>query len=325
MLKEDNANPFFIVGSGRSGSTLLRLILASHSRITIPPETWFIIPLIEKVPATSVLTNSEIEKSVEIITNHYRWPDMGIDEQDFRLWVTRLNEPRLKDILNLIYDYHLKLEEKSIWGDKTPPYIKIVPELLLLYPNAKFIHIIRDGRDVAKSFQSKGWNGKWLFRNVTEWKEAINIYNFLKLSKINSRVHEVKYEDLVLDTQSTVKKICSFLDVSFEPSMLDWTKQAHNKIPGRELHIHEKIFQKPNKSDVNRFHNELSKTQILIVESYINKELKSVGYKLKFNESHWIPVFYIIRIHCNIFYLFYSSCKKVYGYFRHLFCKNLVQ
>ena len=62
-MKDQNTSPFFIVGSGRSGSTMLKLILSSHSRIGIPPETWFILPLIEKVPMTSILTITEVEKA----------------------------------------------------------------------------------------------------------------------------------------------------------------------------------------------------------------------------------------------------------------------
>ncbi len=308
--------PFFIVGSGRSGSTLLRLILSSHSRITIPPETWFILPLIEKIPLTSILTRMEVEEAVAIITSHYRWPDMRIDKKELYSWARALDKPRLRDILNLIYNYHLKLENKCRWGDKTPPYIKILPDLLLLYPEAKFINIVRDGHDVAKSFQNKGWNGKWLFRNIVEWKESIIQYNLYKATNLADRIFEVKYEDLVLYTEKTVKKLCSFLEENFEPNMLNWESQAQEKIPKRELHIHEKIFRRPQKSDVLKWRKELSLREIFTIESYLNKELKSLDYDVKFSGRAWSPFSFLLRSCCNLSFYSYLLSKKTFMYFK---------
>ncbi len=65
---------FFIVGSGRSGSTLLRMMLCAHSRLTIPPETWFLLPLVERFSIDRTLDAAEIESAVSTITQDYRWP-----------------------------------------------------------------------------------------------------------------------------------------------------------------------------------------------------------------------------------------------------------
>lgn len=311
-INNHDITPFFIVGSGRSGSTLLRLILSSHSRIAIPPETWFILPLIKKIPMISILTKTEVEKTVAIITSHYRWLDMGIDKKDLCSWARGLDKPQLKDILDLIYNYHLRLENKYRWGDKTPPYIMILPELLLLYPEAKFINIVRDGHDVCKSFQNKGWNGKWLFRNIVEWREAIIQYNLYKETNLSERIFEVKYEDMVLDTRETVKKICSFLEEDFEQGMLNWENQVQKKIPDRELHIHEKIFRRPQKSDILKWRKELSLREIFIIESYLNKELKSLGYEVKFNKMIWTPFFFLVRSCCGLFFFSYLLSKKIF-------------
>ncbi len=321
-IQFQNTNPFFVVGSGRSGSTLLRLILASHSGIFISPETWFIIPLIEEIPLTSTLTATEVEKSIQIITSHYRWADMGIEEKELCSWAKNLREPQLRDILNLIYDYHLKIENKRRWGDKTPPYIRILPELALLYPEALFIHIVRDGHDVTKSMHNQCWHGKWLFRNAIEWKESIAHYNLCKKTKLADRILMIKYEDLVLATETTVKKICRFLGENFEPSMLRWENQVHKMIPQRELQIHQKLFRRPRKNDVSKWVMELSLIEILIIESYLNNELKSLGYNVKLKGMLWKPVFFLVRSYCDVLFMCSTLCKKVYGYLKYMFYRN---
>jgi hypothetical protein len=236
---------------------------------------------------------------------------MGMEKKELYSWAKSLSEPRIKDILDLIYNHHLNLEKKSRWGDKTPPYIRILPELATLYPEAKFIHLVRDGHDVAKSFRNQGWNGKWLFRNTVEWKEAITLYNSYKRTKLADRIFEVKYENMVLDTEATVKKICSFLEECFEPGMLNWENQGHDKIPQRELHIHDKIFRRPQKSDVLKWRRELSLLEILLTESFIHDELKSVGYNVKFKGVLWKSVFFLVRSYCYIVFSFYSVMRRL--------------
>ena len=73
-----NSAPFFIVGSGRSGTTLLRMILASHSGLAIPPETWFLLPLLRRLDTSRPLSAAEVNYAVQTVTSHYRWPDMNL-------------------------------------------------------------------------------------------------------------------------------------------------------------------------------------------------------------------------------------------------------
>ena len=96
--------PFFIVGSGRSGSTLLRVILCAHSRVTIPPETYFIDPLLKHLPVGMPLDEKQVAEAVGIITGHYRWPDMGLSGEEFRDRIAQLDRPGLQDIMNVIYN-----------------------------------------------------------------------------------------------------------------------------------------------------------------------------------------------------------------------------
>jgi len=290
----DNA-PFFLVGSGRSGSTLLRIMLSSHRRITIPPETWYILPLVERLPLTSHLVEPEIRSAVEVMTSHYRWPDMGMDRGTLEARVARLRSPRLRDVLDIVYAYHAEMEGKPRWGDKTPSYVRILPQLSELYPEAKFIHLIRDGRDVVRSFRSTGWHGPRLHASTDEWKEAIRCAVSYRSSALAPRIMEVRYEDLVLHTEPTLRALCTFLAEEFDPAMLRHEPGAIEKVPARERHAHGKLARKPEPSDVFRWRNEMSLREIVIAEAYLSRELLQAGYEPRLRGHFWRPLFLLVR------------------------------
>ena len=307
-------SPFFIVGSGRSGSTLLRVILCAHSKVTIPPETYFIKPLVEQLPINVVLDSHQTDQAIEIITSHYRWQDMGMTKDYFVSQLAGIKSPLLSDITNIIYAYHLSKDNKQIWGDKTPPYISIVPELLELYPDAKIIHLIRDGRDVTRSFQGTGWYGPWIKDNTKEWKYAIAQYNRYKHARPDIDIYEIKYENLVMETEKTIKDLCIYLGITYEAGMLDWEPAIQGKIPLREAHIHKKLGRNPRVEDINRWKFEMTKREIFITESFIGNELLSTGYELYFSNKAWRPVFAVTRLFNYLFipaYAFLGRIKRI--------------
>ena len=102
------SSPFFIIGSSRSGTTLLRLILCGHSRLYIPPETWFIADLVARFPLDAVLSPAQVCAAVDIMVGHYRWPDQEIPAEDFRAQALALLAPSLVDLIDLPYREHLR-------------------------------------------------------------------------------------------------------------------------------------------------------------------------------------------------------------------------
>lgn len=281
--------PFFIVGCGRSGTTLLRLILSGHSRIHILPETWFVEPLVRQLPLTEPLTSAQVQSAIAIVTGHYRWPDMDIGAEDFKAWAMTLDAPRLVDLVNLVYRHHLEKSGKARFGDKTPPYIGIVPELAVLYPDAKFIHLIRDGRDVAISFIEADFEDRCYDGERFEWLRAIHkglAYRDLPLSR---HLLEVRYEDLVLNLESTIRGICDFLGETFEPAMLDWQPNV-NMVPERERHIHTKLDRPISSETVGAWEKKLSGFECFVMEACLRKELTALGYRLRFGAAQWRPL-----------------------------------
>ena len=108
--------PFFVVGAGRSGTTLLRLILAGHSRLHIPPETWFLRSLVRDFPLTGALTQPQFERAIATMVQHERWPDMGLPEDALRRQAAELVKPALVDLIDLVYRHLLQCEWQAAPG-----------------------------------------------------------------------------------------------------------------------------------------------------------------------------------------------------------------
>jgi hypothetical protein len=280
--------PFFIVGAGRSGTTLLRLILAGHSRLHIPPETWFILPLVAELPLTGVLTQAQVERAVTVMTENYRWPDMQIAAEDLRASALALAAPALVDIIDIVYQRHLAASGKARFGDKTPIYLDIVPQLSVLYPGARFIHLIRDGRDVAISNIDVRWE-RYYQPQRFGWTRAMAKRREYAGSPLADRIMELRYEDLVSRPEETVRHVCDFLSEAFEPAMLDW-RRLTNLVPDREKHIHGKLDQPLSSDSISVWRQRLTAPECFAIEACLYQDLLQAGYQLRFRAAAWRPL-----------------------------------
>jgi Sulfotransferase family len=299
LAREPATSPFFIVGSGRSGSTMLRMMLAAHSRLTIPPETWYLLALVRRFSIDRPLSAEEVESAIAVITGHYRWPDMQLSAQEFRHAVSRLAQPYLRDLAEVVYRRHLEAEGKLRWGDKTPTYIQIVPELARLFPSARFIHLVRDGRDVAKSFQATGWSGRWLHAGTREWTAALECHWRWMRSDLRDRILLVRYESLVLEPQATLQEICRFVGEELEPQMLSWDWKVDELVPERELSIHRKLKLRIGAEAVERWKREMSAREIFVAEAFMGSHLMRLGYERRYSSALWRPALAGTRLFCR--------------------------
>ncbi|MEO1923590.1 MAG: sulfotransferase, partial [Nautiliaceae bacterium] len=137
--------PFIIVGTQRSGTTLLRLILNSHSKLAIPEEGTFLMPLLKEKYLNYVFQGKELDRVINYISKN---PQFELWNKDFSSLFEEIKSKgriSLKELISNLYSFYAKLEGKLYWGDKTPSFFRKIDILRMLFPNAKFIHIVRDG------------------------------------------------------------------------------------------------------------------------------------------------------------------------------------
>jgi hypothetical protein len=285
--------PFFIVGSPRSGTTLLRLILTGHSRIAIPPETWFFLALVNRFPLVETLSPNNVKETVEAITKDRRFPNFGISPEEFRSRVDHIPDKTLADISSILYREYMRKELKPRFGDKTPGYIRIIPQLAQIFPNAKFINLIRDGRDVSISFINAKFKGRFYHGRRFEWIQAFHYRQSLRNTFIDRHILDVRYEELVLNPEDTIRKICSFINETYEPSMMNFGTRANHVLESWR-HIHGKLSRPIRTDDAQVWRGCLSGFECLLMEACLYRELVALGYPLRFSSRLWRPAFAVI-------------------------------
>jgi hypothetical protein len=212
----------FIVGVNRSGTTLLRLMLDSHPQLTIPPETHFVPEMIRLARRQ----NTTRKRLLRAATDHPRWGDFGLDEE---LLLARLQEVKPlnpTDAIRVFYDLYAEKEGKPRWGDKTPRYMRAMPRIERALPEARFIHLIRDGRDVALSQAERALEGEapTLTEVAERWRRRIETAR-VHAADLDSYL-EVRYEDLVGEPELALREVCEFLELPYDAAMLDYHQRA---------------------------------------------------------------------------------------------------
>lgn len=284
--------PFFIVGPQRSGTTLLRLMLSSHPRIIVPPESHFVPDLInweKKVGSLSI----EKEKVINWLINHKRLDDFEFSKEDLYKLLFTLSPFTAKNIVTAIFELYTKRNNKVRWGDKTPRYRAFIPDLLELFPGAKFIFMLRDGRDTALSNYNVPFGPRFLGDCAYLWKKSI-AEAWAGLATVPKENYLLlKYEELINNPENTLAQLCEFLGEKYYPQMLAFYRDSSGLVPKWENTWHSKTHSPLDKNSVGKWKRELTSKQIKLIEILISDELLKHGYQLSelslsFPEKCWV-------------------------------------
>jgi hypothetical protein len=272
--------PIFVVGAARSGTTLLRLLLNEHPDIAIPSESHFFGALFRAFPPTATLAADDLAAAVDIVASSPEWQrDFAHSEAELREAVGAGPMP-IGEFVERVFRLEVG-PAAARWGDKTPANLHWVGTLLTCFPDAQVVAIVRDPRDVALSLARLGWYGD------TAW--AIGRYlerNGRAVRQLRQH-HDprcfrvVRYEDVVLDTEATLRGLCDYLGVSFVAAMQDFYARADQHVQPWELQtgLHTKLRRAPSPDDVGQWRRTGRKWRHAQIEAMTIDVVREYGYE----------------------------------------------
>jgi hypothetical protein len=213
----------FIVGVARSGTTLLRLMLDAHPELTIPPETHFAPRVIRAWDR-----GEGLEEAIQAIVSHRRWPDFGLGESELRRRLEKRPPSAAGDVLRAFYGLYAEAQGKPRWGDKSTNYVRQMRPIHRALPEARFVHLIRDGRDVALSLVAVYFGPTSIAEAAQKWRHEISKAR-RQASRIDNYI-EVRYEELVADPEPILRRVCEFSRIEWDPAMLGYREGAAGRM-----------------------------------------------------------------------------------------------
>ena len=281
-MSKSFCGPLFIVGMPRSGTKLMRALLNQHPQINLTlAESHFIPYFVQKFGNPPLFrVREDLNPFVHELQQTAFFSTMSkagytLDQSTF---LQNVDYTTWSAIFEHVFRHFgsKRATIDTIWGDKTPGYINHMPLLKAVFPNAKFLHIIRDPRDyclsVRKSF------AKSVYRAAVRWRQGVqNAHGYG--ARLRQDYKEVRYELLLEQPVSTMREVSSFLGVSYDDRMVNLASAPEDLGDAKG---HSTILT----NNKNKYLTQLSSQEIKRIEEIICDVAQSVGYRLGNDVAH---------------------------------------
>ncbi len=281
----------FVVGVNRSGTTLLRMMLDAHPQLTVPPETHFLPELIEEAESGSPTP----ESLLATITKQREWGDFGLSEEELLERFEAIEPLNAGEAIRSFYEAYAERVGKPRWGEKTPIYVKSMRKIERALPEARFVHVIRDGRDVALSIRDRAVKEHPLEQIAERWVRRIE--RAREQAKRLANYEEIRYEALILDTERTLREVLDFYELPWDDAVLDYHQHSAERLEEmkralpddgkrttlsveRRMATHARTTEKPDPKRVSRWRESMSREDRALFESIAGPLLVELGYQV---------------------------------------------
>lgn len=281
-----------VVGCPRSGTTLLAVMLDSHPQIAMPPETAF-LPALQALAGKS---GDDLKKEFFALLTTDRWGisnwnDLGIDRYQYWRLLRSLETFSITAGLRVLYGMYADGLAKPLFGEKTPADTHCMPQIETYLPEARFVHIVRDPRDVVVSLR-RTTAGQSVERTAQIWVDMVSAARASAASV--SHYHELRYEDLVLQPEAELRKICRFLELDYSSRMLEYRASSTRHVghlgdrllpDGRSMvphalraRLHETLAQPLRQDRVHNWRQHMGAGDRAKIEAITGPLMQEVGY-----------------------------------------------
>ncbi len=235
--------PVFVFGSVRSGTTIVQAMLASHPELDCAYETAFPVD----VGLSPRAQRAAPDQLLEAILGHPGFMHLKIDPDELRLVVRALVPSSFAELTRIVLAAHAHSLGKQRFGDKTPKYCFHVGDLARMFPDARLVHVVRDGRQAAtSSTRVPGFPTRSdVVAEAMLWRRAVTVAGAQGRRLRPGTYREVRYEQLTSDPDSTARELCEFIGVAFDGTMLQYHEDARSFVPQQYFvpGLHDNLFE----------------------------------------------------------------------------------
>lgn len=287
--------PVFVIGNPRSGTTLLRLALACHPGLVVPPECGFAVWWKKRYGGWAgggEAGDALLETFVRDLMTSRKIETWKIDGEEVLAFLRERRPASYPEAVSAVYE-HYGIRHRGgcpRWGDKNNFHVLHVRDLQELFPDASFIHIVRDGRDVACSYRELAGRDlqdpfaphlpSVVEEIAADWRRGLLAARDAFSARAWEGVHEIRFEDLVLDMENTLRGLCGAIGEPWDPAMLCYAEEnrEHELEPRAFLAWKEKTLLPPDLSVVGRFRRDLTDEERKRFEAVAGAELRLYAY-----------------------------------------------
>ncbi len=272
--------PFFIVGVGRSGTTLLMSMLNAHPEVTMPPETHFLRRQV--IPDHGV----GLEKAEERLGEDKYFSRLGFNSSEL---LEFFREERVQFDWSLLYRKILLeyLEESggSFIGDKDPKSVEYLPVIKAIFPDAKIIHMVRDPRDVVLSRGKAGWSKdrSW-FTHPLAYRVQFQLGRERGRELFGENYLEIKYEELITGPEEILQGVSDFLDIDFSERMLDFGDSAEELVAEDEKSWKKNVTGPLKQDNYRKWENQMERRDVVRIEGICREVFDEGIYEIAYPE-----------------------------------------
>jgi hypothetical protein len=274
--------PILMIGTQRSGSNLLRLMLNQLPGIAAPHPPHILqrmMPLMAKYGDLSQDKNfavlvDDVCRLVEL--NPVPWEGVVLDRADV---ARRCRARSLVAVFGAVYDVLAETQGAQTWLCKSMQNVMYLPQIDAYYPEAKYLYLFRDGRDVAVSFRKAVVGEKHYYHIANEWATAQRLAIKQRSITPPERFVNVTYEELTSRTEDTMRRLCAFLGVTYSPSMLEYHKSEEARRAAESSALWGNVVKPVMADNTRKFLREASEEDISIFESVAGDVLDALGYE----------------------------------------------
>lgn len=281
-----------MVGTQRSGSNLLRVMLNNLDGVTAPHPPHIIdrlYPLLYKYNNSSSFAFKQlVEDAIKLIeVNPVPWEKVTLCSKSI---VERCREESIFELFTQLYNSLAEQQESDLWICKSMANIKYAEDLLKLDSSLKFIYLYRDGRDVALSFKRAVVGEKHIYSIAKRWHASQQRCLKLVEELGEDRVIKVSYEELIENPESVLKIICDKIDINYSSKAMEFYQSRESKATATSGKLWENVTKPVMSNNSNKYKLGLTQREIEIFQQVAEESLISLGYSLDSDVESLNPI-----------------------------------